>query len=177
MPLWAQGKRIEDLKPTFDVFSLGKVLWAMVSGQPKLLAHYFSDPDYAEYDVEKIHPDSSHMRLANKLFAKCIVEREKDCLADAQTLLEEVDHALRIVEAGSDILGKEVQRPCTVCGRGKYELTADADDRMGSLDQFGLGKSQAGSFRVYVCNECGHVDTFFFKNITGSFEVPPAWED
>ncbi len=32
MPAWAMGMRIEDVKPTLDVFGLGKVLWSMVSG-------------------------------------------------------------------------------------------------------------------------------------------------
>jgi hypothetical protein len=36
MPAWAQGVRIEDIRPSFDVFTLGKLLWSLVSGQPKL---------------------------------------------------------------------------------------------------------------------------------------------
>ena len=33
MPGWALSMRLEDIKPSFDVFSLGKVLWSMVSGK------------------------------------------------------------------------------------------------------------------------------------------------
>ena len=32
-PPWSHAMRLADVQPTFDVFSLGKVLWAMVSGQ------------------------------------------------------------------------------------------------------------------------------------------------
>ena len=33
-PPWSYGTRLEEVRPTFDVFSLAKVLWAMVSGRP-----------------------------------------------------------------------------------------------------------------------------------------------
>ena len=31
MPAWAMGKRLDDVQPNFDVFSLGKVLWEMIA--------------------------------------------------------------------------------------------------------------------------------------------------
>src|SRR5712664_465948 len=36
MPGWAMGIRIKDVSPAFDVFGLGKVLWAMLSGRTKM---------------------------------------------------------------------------------------------------------------------------------------------
>ena len=36
MPAWAQGLRLDSVKPTFDVYSIGKVIWSMISGQPKM---------------------------------------------------------------------------------------------------------------------------------------------
>ena len=40
-PAWSYGMRLADVQPTFDVFSLAKVLWAMVSGNPKFPLWYF----------------------------------------------------------------------------------------------------------------------------------------
>ncbi len=74
MPPWAQGVRIEDINPTFDVFSLGKVLWSLVSGQPKIIFWYFDNPRYAQYNVEELFPDAPFIQLANPLFKMCIVE-------------------------------------------------------------------------------------------------------
>ena len=34
-PPWSYGIRLAEVQPTFDVFSLAKVLWTMVSGRPK----------------------------------------------------------------------------------------------------------------------------------------------
>lgn len=46
MPGWAMGMRLEDVRPTFDVFALGKLLWAMVSGKPILRLWYYHDPEF-----------------------------------------------------------------------------------------------------------------------------------
>ena len=40
MPMWATGMRIENTRPTFDVFGLGKLLWAMLSGRSLLPLWY-----------------------------------------------------------------------------------------------------------------------------------------
>lgn len=69
MPPWAFGKKIEDLENNFDVFSLGKVLWSMVSGLSKLNLWYFVEED--ENNVEKIFPNANEMKYANDLFRVC----------------------------------------------------------------------------------------------------------
>jgi hypothetical protein len=75
---------MDDVKPNFDVFSLGKVLWSMVSGKPFLRLWYFSE---REYDLERIFPEEPAMRWATRIFRKCIVDQEPDCLKDAAELL------------------------------------------------------------------------------------------
>jgi len=45
MPPWAHtGLRIDDVKPTFDVSCLGRVLWAMLSGRDFLPFWYWAVP-------------------------------------------------------------------------------------------------------------------------------------
>jgi hypothetical protein len=83
MPPWASDKRIEDVAPSFDVFSLGKVFWSMLSGKDLMRFWHFADEDYPQNDLTKLFPDRPEMQLANDLFAKCIVERERECLPDA----------------------------------------------------------------------------------------------
>jgi serine/threonine protein kinase len=95
MPAWAMGMRIDELRPTFDIFSLGKVLWAMTSGKHILRLWYFNRE---EFNVEKMFPNVASIKWANSLFEKCIVEEEKDCLPNADALLEEVDKTINIIE-------------------------------------------------------------------------------
>lgn len=51
MPGWAMGIRVEDVKPSFDVFSLGKLFWSMLSGRPKLQPWYHHRD---EFELEKM---------------------------------------------------------------------------------------------------------------------------
>jgi len=104
MPAWAMGMRIEDIKPNFDIFSLGKVLWSMVSGKSILPLWYFNKDNF---NVEQLFPKSRGIQFANPLFAKCIVEDEGDCMKDGKVLLSEIDSILESFEVGIDKIKSE----------------------------------------------------------------------
>lgn len=104
MPPWAMGMRIEDVRPNFDVFSLGKVLWSMVTGKTVLQFWYF---DKDRFNVELLFPKSRGIQFANPLFAKCIVENEGDCMKDGKVLLSEIDSILESFEVGIDKIKSE----------------------------------------------------------------------
>jgi len=99
MPPWAMGIRIEDVKPSFDVFCLGKVLWSMVSGKPVLQLWYF---DRDRFNVERLFPQSPTIKFANPLFAKCIVEGEESCIPDAGLLLQEIDRIVSRIQLSAE---------------------------------------------------------------------------
>jgi len=99
MPAWAMGMRIDDIKPTFDVFTLGKLLWSMVSGKAILQLWYF---DKNEFNVEKMFPESRTIKFANMIFQKCIVENEHDCMKDAKELLSEIDDILKRIKLDAE---------------------------------------------------------------------------
>jgi len=163
MPPWAMGMRIEDIKPTFDVFCLGKVLWAMVSSRPILRLWYF---DRSEFNLEEMFSNAPSIKFANPLFKKCIVENEEDCLPDANALLEEVDKVLTIVDRNADLIDENIERSCKVCGIGNYQLTGDRDpiqSRHHGLDPISV------AYKIFTCDHCGHVQLFSFR------DDPPAW--
>lgn len=107
MPPWAMGMRIEDVRPNFDVFSLGKVLWSMVTGKTVLQLWYF---DKDRSNVELLFPKSRGIQFANPLFAKCIVENEGDCMKDAGVLLSEIDDIIKKIEQGVDQVEKSTKK-------------------------------------------------------------------
>jgi len=165
-PGWSMGIRIEEIKPTFDVFCLGKLLWSMISGLPVLQLWYFNRPNF---DVEKMFPNAPHIGFANPLFAKCIVENEEDCLQDATTLLSEIDKVISIIDINADRIKRNTPRRCRVCGVGEYKEIIDRN--ITGLHNFGLNPAGSRSFKVFVCNHCGNVQLFAF----GNKEDPPAW--
>ena len=169
MPFWATTMRIDKVGSQFDVHSLGKVLWSMVSGLPLLRGWYFNDPDYPMFNVEKLFPGSNAIMLANPFFQKCIVEKEKDCIADAGALLVEVDRTLCIIENNGELLADDVERRCKVCGIGHYGLVVN---RVGTATRnFGFQPGGSRSFKIFTCDHCGHVQLFAF----GGRQDPPAW--
>ncbi|NIR50756.1 protein kinase [candidate division KSB1 bacterium] len=165
MPAWAQGVRIEDIKPTFDVFSLGKLLWSLVSGLPKLLLWYFDKP---QDNVESLFPEDRFIKFANPLLRKCIVEDEENCLPDASALLEEIDEVLSIIENNADRVDLEVERRCKVCGVGHYELIVNEDTT--GVSNFGFTPSGDRRWKIFTCSHCGNVQLFSYEG-----KPPDAW--
>jgi len=166
MPGWAMGMRIEEVRPSFDVFSLGKTLWALVSGDPFLQLWYFDKP---QFDLERKFPESTFIGLANKLLAKCVVEDEENCLRNANDLLAEIDKVLRVIDRDGQLLGDGIKRCCRVCGVGEYERVPDVD-----IDNSPLRKPAGRQvLRVFTCNHCGHVQTFLFRDQN----LLPAWNE
>ena len=169
MPLWAIHMRIEDVKPNFDIFSLGKTIWSMVSRTPLLRLWYHRRE---EFDLVKMFPDRPEMALLNDLLDKCIVEDEENCLENADALLEEIDNLLGVLRLGAGPVGEDFDRPCRVCGFGKYQLFADRD-RQKTTNYFGLNPiHDQAPFKIFICNKCGHTQLFFCQNRSN----PPAWD-
>jgi len=169
-PEWATGFRAENVRPTFDVFGLGKVLWWMVSGRPiQTLRLWYFDQDQS---VERLFPDARWVRLFNELLAKCVVEKESDCLPDASALLEELDKCLAIIENGADLISDDIKRTCRVCGLGQYGLASDKD-KHSREEYFGIKPSGKRSYKIFTCDHCGHVQLFHFPED----ETPAAWAE
>jgi len=165
MPGWAMGMRIEDIRPTFDVFCLGKVLWAMVAGTPRLRLWYHHDP---EFELEEKFPKKTDIRWARKILDRCIVEKEEQCLPSAVDLLLMIDAVLPVIELHAQVVSKGVERICTVCGQGQY-LSVE-EDSPNTMQNFNLTPTGQTKFLVYCCSNCGHVQTFCLP--TGK---RPAW--
>lgn len=172
MPPWEYAPGTHNITPAFDVFSLCKVLWAMIVGADKVMTLWYYDQP--RFNLELRFPGNQHMRLVHSLLAKCIVERESACLLPtANALLLEVDLVLEIIELGGNLLDEHTRRPCKVCGRGDYILEAGPDS--GALDSFSLQKNGTRSFRVFACNYCGHMEVFSVPG--GPKGDPlPAWK-
>ena len=151
MPAWAQGRRIDEINPKFDVFSLGKTLWSMISGKDWLQLWYFDEPDN---DLVKQFPIDDRMFLINKLLEKCIVQKEENCLENAGQLLDEIDLLATSLQA-------HPTRRCQNCGMGKYDRVARCINGKGSgLERFGLKPNDSTDLQILCCGVCGHTQLF-----------------
>lgn len=165
MPPWAMYMLIEKVKPSFDVFSFGKTIWSMVSSK-SLLPFWFHQKE--EFNLEKMFSDRPEMALLNDLLNKCIVEDEENCLENAGLLLNEIDSLLNALRLGADPIS-DSERPCRVCGFGKYQLTVNRDYI--DSQNFGLNPTGGRAFKIFVCDNCGHVQLFSCQHDSD----PPGW--
>ena len=171
MPPWAMYMLIEKVKPSFDVFSLGKTIWSMVSSK-SLLPFWFHQKE--EFNLETMFPDRPEMALFNDLLDKCIVEDEENCLENADLLLNEIDGLLGALRLGADPMS-DSERPCRVCGFGKYQLKVNNKDRYSynTLQNFGFTPRGGHTFKVFVCDNCGNVQLFSCQRDSD----PPGWAE
>ncbi len=172
MPPWEYAPGTGKITPAFDVFSLCKVLWAMIVGADRVMQLWYYDD--SRFNLEQRFPGRHRMKVVNSLLAKCIVQYEHQCLLpDATSLLLEMDLMLEIIELGGNLLDEDTRRPCKVCGRGEYILEAGPNSQ--DLDTFSLQKNAVRSFRVFACNYCGHMEVFSVPG--GPKGDPlPAWK-
>jgi serine/threonine protein kinase len=148
MPGWAMGMLVEDIRPSFDVFCLGKLLWSMASGKRKLRLWYHHQD---EFELEKMFPGDPEIWWARTLLDRCIVEHEKDCLPDEEALLREIDTVLGALRRKGQVVSDTVVRTCRVCGLGNYQ---DVTGR-----EF-AGLTGPGGFRIFLCSHCRHAEFF-----------------
>ena len=162
-PPWSYGKRLEEVQPTFDVFGLAKVLWAMVSGRPKFPLWYF---DRGEDDLCQIFPDDPSARYIHEILRKCVVESESEIeLHDASELLNEVDTTIAALSQGGQLPGWKRRMRCRFCGIGTYEKV---------ISQVITGLIPTEYERNhFVCGHCGHLEAFVWP----ANNLPAAWDE
>ena len=161
-PPWSYGMHLADVQPSFDVFSLAKVLWAMVSGRPKFPLWYF---DKRKHDLRQMFKDEPAVQFVHELLKKCVVESESEMrLHNADDLLGEVDTAVEALSYGGQLPGRKARMRCRFCGVGTYEKSKSFPV---------VGNLSTGNERTYyLCDHCGHLESFIWKG-----NPPPAWEE
>jgi serine/threonine protein kinase len=164
MPPWVlRNDQPGEIKPSFDVYMLGKVLWCMVAGRLKLHREDFLDP---QFNVVNLWPNDPYMHAVNTILGKCVVDREEKCLPSAQDLYLIVGAYVEMLERGGQPLTPGVPRPCRVCGVGFYvpEGFVRTSPRL-NPNETGLrfwsdGNTGTLPVRVLVCDTCGHLELF-----------------
>ena len=166
MPGWAMGMQLTDVQPNFDVFSLGKVLWAMIAGQPILQLWYHRKP---KFDLAKMFPGNDSITFVQTILDRTVVEEPTDCLPNGTELLALVDWTIKALTMKVRIVDGDLIRECLVCGKGNYQVIVNHDTSQ--QRNFGLEVFGEPKFRIFVCDSCGHLQLFHSTDGTR----PPAW--
>jgi serine/threonine protein kinase len=155
------GARLETVKTDFDVYMLGKVLWCMVAGKPKLDREFWDEP---ENDLTKLFPSDPHMHMINLILGRSVVTREEKCCGSANELLLQVDTNLEQIKQGGQPLQEGIARICHVCGVGRYgrqTLAKDTPDyNMRLWNSGGANDISTLGVEVWECGTCHHIQFF-----------------
>jgi serine/threonine protein kinase len=165
MPPWAEGERVDDVDPRFDVYSLGKTFLAVLAGKSRLRQIYYDGDSEPFKELFKTIRGGEVCRW----IAERSVVLRKGRLATAKELLGIVDSALNVVE-NRGVLPSQT-RACRVCGVGSYVQKVSEKDG-NQMNKWGIRAVTAlHGYRICSCSNCGHVELFVFP-AAGN---PPWW--
>lgn len=165
MPPWADvDGRLAEVRPSFDIYMLGKLLWCMVAGRLRLQREYFRRQ---KNDVTLLFKGDPAMHMVDTILRRCVVEREEDCKTSAKELVEIVSVFIQTLERGGQLLHAGVPRPYRVCGSAHYQSggfpsTMPRVPKEGPVGlRLWVGDASATvPVFPYVCDNCGHVEFF-----------------
>jgi serine/threonine protein kinase len=109
---------VEEPQPTSDLYSLGKVLYFILSGRTLTREEYTE----AEDDLRTREAGPS-MHFVYEIFDKTITERPQDRYQSAAALLYALDTVIERVRQNAHVLNPTVRQHCIFCGVGEYRMS------------------------------------------------------
>jgi protein kinase-like protein len=156
--------RDPDPKASSDCYSLGKLLYFILSGRS------FARERHTEGSNDLRKTDSNpHLHFAYEILDRTIVMNARDRYQNAGELLKALDGVILRIEQDAHVLDKRIPQHCLYCRRGHYEVRLLSPSTPASLseprigDPFGFwGTNQMDnkSWMILVCDECGNTQMF-----------------
>ena len=149
--------RFENLTWRCDIYSLGKVLYFMLTGGKKFDRENFDD----QINDVVGRTGNVYLEHANNLLRKMITFNPESRAA-AMSISDEARRAKRLVAGRFPPLEGKHYSPCKYCGVGMYQPVAS--DLTGYTAFFGYSggsiTSEANGLRAMACDHCGHIQIF-----------------
>jgi len=130
--------RVEEPEASSDVYSLGKVLYFILSART-LMREDYAEP---EYDL-RTKNSGSEMHFVYELFDKTLKKHPKQRFQNAALLLESLDNVLERVQLKAHVLRPSIPQRCLFCGIGEYRFSTPSVNSLKG-----------------ICSKCGNVQEF-----------------
>ena len=150
--------RIEDITPASDIYSLGKILYWLISGK------IFSREKHRQdgYDISKDQKEPAFY-IINELLDQMIVANPELRIKNASNLLTILNETIERIKMKAHVIDKNAPQLCIYCCKGNYKVVVDsAKDKHGftSLNNFGFQAVGSPKWDIFVCDHCGNVQIF-----------------
>ena len=159
--------RLEDITAISDVYSLGKILYWLISNGKMFSREKLRDEIY---DITKKY-DKHEYYLINEYLDKMIVENQSDRFKDGNDVYKSLEILIRRINMNANSIDADSPQLCIYCGLGYYKriinLTENENghlmDNNDGLRSFGIKNAAIGGnqyWQVFVCDHCGNVQFF-----------------
>lgn len=154
-----------DITTACDLYSLGKLLFYLVTNGRKLARELHRE---ARYDIpkwDKKHSNCSQLEYIWNLLDRTLVQHPEDREKKVENFIFSLEEIIELLD--EHFYPAKPNRKCIVCGEGKYVLVAKKD--IGTIWRQGtdtnLNPDLDKNF-VYICDKCGNVQHFFDPSTT-----------
>ena len=152
--------RLDLISPETDTYSLGKVLYWLFSNGQVFAREAYRDE---RWDLKGRNQDSPlgwtniYLEHVNRLLDLMAVADPKN-RRDVSNIRILACRAKKLVSKEFTPIVPGMLQPCTYCGVGQYTIRAQGEDI--SVNNFGFNLVGHSNWRIFTCNECGHVQAF-----------------
>jgi serine/threonine protein kinase len=152
--------RTDNVQPSTDVYSLGKLLYWMLSGRT------FAREKHREenFDLAK-NTQGSEYHLINHFLDRMIVADSAKRITTGKQVLEELRVLIGRIEQRAHCIEINTPQPCFYCGLGFYQIRANTTpsrslSTSGDVRTFGFTPIDGSEWLIMVCDHCGNVQIF-----------------
>lgn len=170
-----EGGAADFITQAADVYSLGKVLYWLITGRD-LPRERYRDPQYA---LDSNYPNPA-IRVFDDVFDMSIVDNQQKRVKNASDLLAPLAFATKTLLSAINLPRRNLPQRCIYCGVGRYgqpyqKRDDDQRDLISSMEmhnKFGGLTNVAGMKpRPLICENCGNVQWFDLR-----FVKSDAWK-
>lgn len=170
--------RYEDAQPVADIYSLGKILYWLVSNKVIFSREKHRDE---KYDLTRSDQSATMAFVYNVLDGTIRAEPNERSYSDAKELLAAVRKVIERSTSMAHAIDPTVPQECTYCGLGEYQTILDGtpENREFEWKAYALGikiNNIAGftghRWLVMACDYCGNLQWFRIDLATKN---PKAW--
>lgn len=154
-----EGGRATEVKPSCDVYVLGKLLYWMFSGKR------LPREEYREhiYDLTEQSKDSV-IHFVYELLDQMITKNPMDRFPDGNVVASKVEGVIAKLHVNAHLINLKTPQRCMYCGDGWYRVIVDPRERV-NRDQIAdrmrsFGLEPRFGVQLFCCDRCGNVQMF-----------------